>query len=148
MTCQHDLRSRVECIDRLYGPKFGNCSPESIRRLIREIDVLMPGIRLERNLEVQTVTSGVPLTYQMVLNYLTAHGFLSPASLDLFRSLDGIESLDLRETLKSCSLLLPTDFRVELLQGISLNISINPGLTNYHSASSSKQFLLPHATQP
>lgn len=79
----------------------------------------MPGIRLERNLEVQT--SGVFLTYQMVLNYLMVHGFLSAPTLDLFRGLDGIKALDLRETLKACSLLLPSEFRVELLQGIFID---------------------------
>jgi len=81
----------------------------------------MPGIRLERNLEIQSATSGASLTYQTVLNYLMLHGFLSPATLDLFRSLDGIESLDLRETFKACSLLLPPGFQVELLQGISFD---------------------------
>lgn len=77
----------------------------------------MPGIRLERNIETLCARNGTRPTFQTVLDYLAQHGLLSPATLNLFRGLDGVETLDLRETLKSCSLLLPPEFRLELLQG-------------------------------
>lgn len=81
------------------------------------IDRLMPGIRIERNIDIYTEGRGVEPSFQRVLDYLMQRGLLSPVSLELFRSLEGIHVLNLGETLKGGSLLLSPSFTTSLFQG-------------------------------
>lgn len=60
---------------------------------------------------------GDEMTYQTVLDYLAHCGHLSAESLDFFRGLDGICSLDLRESLKDSALPAPPSFTKSVLSG-------------------------------
>lgn len=117
------------------------------------IDRLMPGIRIEKNLVISAEGSGIEPSFQRVLDYLMQRGLLSPVSLELFRSLEGVTVLNLRETLKGGSLLLSPGFTTGLLQGdaiVEIHAEVARLIRCDGSLSSwqTEQFSLPCAPQP
>ncbi|KAF8322570.1 hypothetical protein DL93DRAFT_1023787 [Clavulina sp. PMI_390] len=115
-------RNRViELENTLYGPILNPMNPQNVLLLIEKIDDLMPSIRLKKNLARvrDTGASSSPLTFQRVLQYLMQRGLLSPALLELFRGLEGVVELNLRESLRSSRVLVPTAFKTSLLQVFS-----------------------------
>lgn len=117
------------------------------------IDRLMPGIRIEKNIDISTEGRGIEPSFQRVLDYLMQRGLLSPVSLELFRSLEGIIVLNLGETLKGGSLLLSPSFTTSLLQGdaiASVQVEVEKLMSSNRSPSArqTKQFSIPNTPQP
>lgn len=122
LICNLKYLLNASLTDELYGRNFGPCFDENVRALIKIVDQFMPGIRLERNMDTLVERSGATLSYQRVLDYLMQNGLLASTVLELFRSLEGITNLDLRESLKGCALLQPLDFRTKLFQGFAVSL--------------------------
>lgn len=104
----------------LYGIDYTSTLQHPVDALIEDINVILPGARLKKNLDLSSQVFGrSTLSFQTVLDYLTEHGLLTAASLERFRSLKGIEILDLTESLKSEGFLGLHNSRAELLKGFS-----------------------------
>jgi hypothetical protein len=86
--------------------------------LIYDLDNLLPGIRLKKNLDLLYAGVGNRITFQTLLDYLSQLGQISSASLDLFRALDDVTTLDLRESLSACALVAPISDTKEVLAGM------------------------------
>lgn len=87
--------------------------------LICDLDDLLPGIRLKKNLDLLYAGIGNKITFQTLLDYLAQLGQISSASLNLFRALDDVTNLDLRESLNACALVAPMLDTKEVLAGMS-----------------------------
>ncbi|KAK7055930.1 hypothetical protein R3P38DRAFT_2682467 [Favolaschia claudopus] len=77
-----DLKAKVRILeDELYGPPIGTESPRGLKPLIKHIDSLMPGIRLQQRL------SNLPdLSHQAIADFLGDHGLLNVRILAFLRT--------------------------------------------------------------
>ncbi|KAK7017350.1 hypothetical protein R3P38DRAFT_2635246 [Favolaschia claudopus] len=81
-TLTEDLKAKVRILeDELYGPPIGTESPRGLKPLIKHIDSLMPGIRLQQRL------SNLPdLSHQAIADFLGEHGLLNVRILAFLRT--------------------------------------------------------------
>jgi hypothetical protein len=114
--------------------------------LICDLDNLLPGIRLKKNLDLLYAGVGNKITFQTLLDYLAQLGQISSASLDLFRALDDVTNLDLRESLSACALVAPMLDTKDVLAGMSRSLRLNPPI-DVTSSVLSRPNSFPHLTE-
>ena len=132
--------------DQLYGPDYGSCDTDTVALLLEDLDYLLPGARLKKNIFSIVVDGGFDPTYQSVLDHLARHGHISAATLELFRALEGILRLDLRASLKPAMLYAPASHLDDVLSGTCrifvclCSVSLSPTFLGHLSVKETEQF--------